>query len=1028
MEPIVGQEYPSFQEAKVVIRRWLQEEGLSYKRSKGDPWVIICKAQKSANCDFRIRVNRQKEGGVKLTVLQPHTCPVSTHLRSHLTGSVTLLAEDRYIQDLIANRTQKTKPADVREHEELRRGNRINYNQSWRTIQAVQRRRFGSEDQSFKRIPALLSAMEGKQSRGLQREGLQGAYTCLQTKGDRFRRCWIMPYSMEKAFVHCRNFIAMDGCHTRTTYKLVLLMVSTIDGNNETLPLAWAFVDREDEANWTWFLRGISQHLQGMEEDDAVCISDRQKGLIPALRKTFPRAAHAHCNQHIAENIRRRFGKRENVLLFWRAARAKTEADFEGILAQMPLETVTYLREISPAKFAVWAFPRPRYRHDTSNIAESINSHIGEARDLPVFNAIIWLWDWVMGKVFSRSRRQQKTTRITNFALDYLKVNQALQTNWQFHESDNGVGTVVTRFARNTVDLNKKMCTCGEFQDRQMPCKHALALCKEQYLEREDYVSKIYSMNAYRKTYGLPLPSIMADNLPKDEACQAPPKLRAIGRPRTARIRSKTGAKIYFCSICGSRNHNRRRCGKLPLTDSESEKYRESAASDSSESIAPDGEIEEAVQTQILRDIAETEEQARLEDDSPDENLFNEDFPSDENDLPQLESLLKTPPRRDPSLLQVSLSVRSKDKERSWKSETSSQSSFTFEASSGSELSDVSSGITYYGISLCHFSSELDREVRADEKQRRKEFYAEKARRRSARRQAKRVEKQTAEEDRLARESVLADDSEEEMFLDLSYRLAFSAEPDLEEGLINLQASQQDGFGSVQWENQIQVVFRRWARDPIEAAADALHRRRTYARSVRERLSDEEWTALFGPPKPVKGRPPTPPPDQPKSIFPHKWPHPEYDKALAAWNAAHSALEKAERKRAAAAVDKGRLWWIERTGARTGNQGKEKGKETGKGVESRAKRTHPIVEQGEQDEGEQGEDEQGEDEQADVFLLTERQFTRGGREIKPSAKKAATAIVEAAAAAAAVAKATKAKRPRGKTIEALARSQGKKKR
>ena len=54
--------------------------------------------------------------------------------------------------------------------------------------------------------------------------------------------------------------------------------------------------------------------------------------------------------------------------------------------------------------------------------------------------------------------------------------------------------------ARWVVDLREKKCFCGEFQERSMPCRHALVLIREQQRERETYVSKIYTIVEHRET------------------------------------------------------------------------------------------------------------------------------------------------------------------------------------------------------------------------------------------------------------------------------------------------------------------------------------------------------------------------------------------------------------------------------------------------------------------------------------------------------------------------------------------------
>jgi hypothetical protein len=58
-----------------------------------------------------------------------------------------------------------------------------------------------------------------------------------------------------------------------------------------------------------------------------VIMSDREKGLTPAVKQVFPQAKHSFCCQHIADNVAVSFGNKCR-LLFWKCARAKTSEAF----------------------------------------------------------------------------------------------------------------------------------------------------------------------------------------------------------------------------------------------------------------------------------------------------------------------------------------------------------------------------------------------------------------------------------------------------------------------------------------------------------------------------------------------------------------------------------------------------------------------------------------------------------------------------------------------------------------------------
>ena len=225
-----------------------------------------------------------------------------------------------------------------------------------------------------------------------------------------------------------------------------MLVIFIADGNKNALPLAWALVNRENEENWCWFLSGVAPHLPGLAEYGVVVISDRQKGLTNAVPECLPVVTHGHCCQHIADNIAEKFGRSNDCTkLFWRAARTKTKASFDTIIAQLAAEKeecATYLKNINPKSWTRHAFPVRRWMHDTSNISESVNSSWMEARDLPAFNLLLWVWNWTMNIMYKRRTARQKSMRITDFAETYLEKEREKTGRYTVEMFSRGHGTL----------------------------------------------------------------------------------------------------------------------------------------------------------------------------------------------------------------------------------------------------------------------------------------------------------------------------------------------------------------------------------------------------------------------------------------------------------------------------------------------------------------------------------------------------------------------------------------------------------
>ena len=360
---------------------------------------------------------------------------------------------------------------------------------------------------------------------------------------------------------------------------MVLLIVNSLDGNENILPLAWALVPVENFENWEWFLSKISPYLHGMDSAIAVTISDKQKGLTKALSIHLPDAAKCHCCQHIAENIRARYGTKSGLVrLFWRAARAKEKAGYNSVLAEIKNVNErchTYLSEIPPILYARHAFHVPRFDHDTSNISESINSHWLPGRTLLAFRLLVWVWSWMTTKCYKRQHQKFKGNCYTDIATTYLEKQAKVPVYYTVVSSrdEYGVVTAVGTQTSRIIDLVNRTCTCGDFQERGIPCRHAQELCKKQKLMVEDYISDIYKIERYRDTYQYHIPPLRLIHLSHDLSCKEPLKRTSTGRPRLARVRkSSPSKKTYHCSICGEADHSKRRCARTaPRTESTAE-------------------------------------------------------------------------------------------------------------------------------------------------------------------------------------------------------------------------------------------------------------------------------------------------------------------------------------------------------------------------------------------------------------------------------------------------------------------------
>jgi hypothetical protein len=303
----IGDEFSLIEDARKAIRQYTIDDGESYAFYKSDQkrFIICCKA---LDCKFRIRASKTKKG-VKITIKTSHTCTPATHYNSRPAHSIWYLKE-HHRASIIDNRD--ITPAQIQSDKRLRFSNNINYQQAWRVKKALLEEIEGLEADCFAKFLAYLQRLTD-----LDRGNV--SQIALDEETGAFLAACIAPAAAISASYRLRRFFAIDACHTKSQFPMMLMIVCGIDANDNVLPLSWALVPTENEEWWTWFLTFLATHFSVMNEENCIFISDRDKGIAAAISSQFPIALPAHCCQHIADNVQQRYGVKCRPL-FWKCA------------------------------------------------------------------------------------------------------------------------------------------------------------------------------------------------------------------------------------------------------------------------------------------------------------------------------------------------------------------------------------------------------------------------------------------------------------------------------------------------------------------------------------------------------------------------------------------------------------------------------------------------------------------------------------------------------------------------------------
>ena len=69
-----------------------------------------------------------------------------------------------------------------------------------------------------------------------------------------------------------------------------------------------------------------------------------------------------------------------------------------------------------------------------------------------------------------------------------------------------------------TVDLTTRSCSCKDFEDIQIPCRHAIAAIREFKYAVNDFIHEAYYITSYKATYQASFPPISME-LSDDSDC-----------------------------------------------------------------------------------------------------------------------------------------------------------------------------------------------------------------------------------------------------------------------------------------------------------------------------------------------------------------------------------------------------------------------------------------------------------------------------------------------------------------------------
>ncbi|XP_020262751.1 uncharacterized protein LOC109838739 [Asparagus officinalis] len=505
-----GQRFESAKELRLALLYYSMAKKFEYEFGKNEPKRIrvFCRFKAAKNCPWMLFASPPKND---------NRLEIKRFVDNHSCGQHGNNAgQSRASRRFIATQLQPTlkvrpdiRPIDVQKEFLSSYGIRVDYSKIWWGKERAQEKLYGDAHESYDQLRWYVEEVKKTNP---------GSYIHVEQNEGRFTRLFICYAACINGFLYgCRPLLFLDGTFLKDRFKGILLSAVAYDGNQGIFPLAYCICDQENNVNWKWFLQGLWSILYERPDPynpphKLVIISDADKGIREAVREFFPDSIHSRCVLHLVENFRTKLkdlgfkSKDTQILgnLLQSACYKYTRAEWNDYMDDIRLvdeRAYNIVMNYAPENWANAFFPGVRYGHVTSNVAESFNKWIHEARLLRILQLVEHIRKQIMVRMNERRTMAESWNQFLCPKAELaLKENMENGRPLEVRQSHTGLFEVQSHRSCQ-VDLDNKTCTCRGWDVTRVPCKHACASIMFMKRDVYQFCDWFMTVEAFKKSY-----------------------------------------------------------------------------------------------------------------------------------------------------------------------------------------------------------------------------------------------------------------------------------------------------------------------------------------------------------------------------------------------------------------------------------------------------------------------------------------------------------------------------------------------